>query len=126
MERNILTIRNFTTLNMKANVLRAAGKTAEADKITNDALTVATENELNAYGYQLLNDNQADRAIEVFVTNTQKHPKSANTFDSLGEAYVTKGDKKNAILSFKRSLTLNPTQATKQNSEKFLKQLGAM
>ena len=91
-----------------------------------EAIAFGSENDLNNYGYQLLNDKLYDRAIEVFVLNTQKHPKSANTFDSLGEAYATKGDKKNAILSFKKSLTLNPPEPTKLNSQKYLKQLGAM
>ena len=31
------------------------GKTEESEKIMNDAIAIATENELNNYGYQLLN-----------------------------------------------------------------------
>ncbi len=60
----------------------------------NDAIPIATENELNTYGYQLINSNNLDKAIEIFILNTNRHPKSANTWDSLGEAYFTKGDKK--------------------------------
>jgi hypothetical protein len=44
----------------------------------------------------------------------------------LGEAYATKGDKKNAITNFKKSLSMNPPANVKANSEKFLKQLGAL
>ena len=62
----------------------------------------------------------------MFQLNTQRFPKSANTWDSLGEAYATKGDKKNAIINFKKSLTLNPPANVKANSEKYLKQLGAL
>ncbi len=36
---------NFTDLSVKAGLLAAMGKTAEADKVKNDALNVATENE---------------------------------------------------------------------------------
>ncbi|TDX02050.1 DUF2911 domain-containing protein [Dinghuibacter silviterrae] len=117
---------NFTDLNTKAGVLRAMGKTPDADAAMQDALKLGSENELNNYGYQLLQQNQQDRAIEVFVLNTQRHPTSANVFDSLGEAYALKGDMKNAILNFKKSLSMNPPAATKANSEKYLKQLGAM
>jgi|HubBroStandDraft_2_1064218.scaffolds.fasta_scaffold43684_1 tetratricopeptide (TPR) repeat protein len=117
---------NFTDLTVKSDLLKQMGKTAEADLIRKDAITVGTEVELNAYGYQLLNDKEQDKAIEVFILNTQRHPTSANTFDSLGEAYALKGDKKNAITNFKKSLALNPPAATKANSEKYLKQLGAM
>ena len=117
---------NFATLNLKANLLRKAGKTAEADKIVAGALVVANENDLNNYGYNLLNQGLNDKAIEILTMNTQRYPKSANAWDSLGEAYAIKGDKKNAITNFKKSLTLNPNDLTKANSEKFLKQLGAM
>ena len=91
-----------------------------------DALAIATENELNNYGYQLLGQNKFDDAIGILTMATQRYPKSANTWDSLGEAYALKGDKKNAITNFKKSLSLNPNAGTKANSEKYLKQLGAM
>jgi hypothetical protein len=117
---------NFTTLNIKAGLLRAMGNTAEADKMQNEAVGVATENELNLYGYQLLNQGEQDKAIQMFVLNTQRHPRSANAWDSLGEGYALKGDKKNAIINFKKSLSLNPAPNVKANSEKYLKQLGAL
>ena len=116
----------FNTFNIKAGILKKMGKDAEADKIMNDALITANENDLNAYGYQLLNQKQFDKAIEILALNTQRHPKSANAWDSLGEGYALKGDKKNAIVNFKKCLTLNPPGATKANSEKYLKELGAL
>src|SRR5438105_4639281 len=117
---------SFTTLNVKSNILRAMDKTAEADKLLNDALSIANETDLNIYAYQLLGAGQHDRAIEMFVLNTKRFPKSANCFDSLGEAFATKGDKKNAILNFKKSLSMNPPANVRANSEKFLKELGAL
>jgi Protein of unknown function (DUF2911)/Tetratricopeptide repeat len=118
--------RAFATLNIKAGLLRATGKTDEADKIMDDALAIANENELNAYGYQLLNNGQQDKAIEIFMLTTKRFPNSANAFDSLGEGYAIKGDKKNAIANFKKSLSMNPPANVRANSEKYLKQLGAL
>ncbi|MCU7547533.1 DUF2911 domain-containing protein [Chitinophagaceae bacterium LB-8] len=118
--------RNFTTLSIKARLLKEAGKTAEADQLMKEGVAIATENELNTYGYQLLASGEIDKAIEMFKLNTQRHPQSANTWDSLGEGYATKGDKKNAIANFKKSLSMNPPPNVRANSEKFLKQLGAM
>jgi len=118
--------RNFTTLSLKSNLLKQTGKADEADKLMSDAIEISTENELNLYGYQLMNQGQIDKAIEVFILNTKRHPESANVWDSLGEGYVNKGDKNNAIVNFKKSLSLNPPANVKANSEKFLKQLGGM
>jgi hypothetical protein len=126
IDRAILMNPNFNTLSTKAGLVKTTGNAAQSDSLMREAVAVGTENDLNNYGYQLLNQQQLDRAIEVFVLNTQKHPKSPNAFDSLGEAYATKGDKKNAILNFRKSLSMNPPPATKGNSEKYLKQLGAM
>ena len=117
---------NFNNLATKSNILKEMGKTEEADKIMTDATVAATEFELNNYGYQLLNAGNNDKAIEILTLNTQRYPKSANTWDSLGEAYATKGDKKNAIVNFKKTLSMNPPANVKANSEKFLHQYGVM
>jgi tetratricopeptide (TPR) repeat protein len=118
--------KNFPALNIKAGLLRKSGKTTEADKLLADAMTTATEVELNNYGYQLLNQGQADKAIEILTLNTQRFPKSANAWDSLGEAYALKGDKENAVKNFKKSIALNPPANIRANSEKYLKQFGAL
>ena len=120
--------KNFNTLNTKAGLLRQIGKTEEAGKMMDEATTMANENELNAYAYQLLGATPPDfdKAIEMFKLNTKRHPESPNTWDSLGEGYALKGDKTNAIASFKKSLSMNPPANVKANSEKYLKQLGAL
>ena len=117
---------SFGNKGIKAGLLKETGKAAEGEKIVADAVATATEVELNTYGYQLLNQGQVDKAIEMLTLNTQRNPKSANAWDSLGEACATKGDKANAIKHFKKSLSLNPPAGTKTNSEKFLKELGAL
>jgi len=116
----------FTTLNIKSGLLQEMGKTTEAEKLKKDALVIATETELNNYGYQLVGQTKYDKAIEVFKLTTERFPKSANAWDSLGEGYALKGDSKNAIASFKKSLSMNPPDNVRANSEKYLKQLGAM
>ena len=109
---------------VKSGLLDLMGKSTEATQVKNEALKVGTEAELNAYGYQLINQGKNDEAIQILMLNTQNHPESANAYDSLGEAYAIKGDKDNAIKNFKKSLSLNPTEATKANSMKYLKKLG--
>jgi hypothetical protein len=118
--------RSFATLRVQSGLLKATGKTEEAEKIMKDAMAIATEPELNNYGYQLLGNGDSDKAIEILKINTERFPKSANAWDSLGEAYALKGDKANAIKNFKKSLSMNPPANVKANSEKYLKQLGAL
>lgn len=126
IDQAITTTRSFATLNTKAGILEALGRTDGVAKLKEEALSVATENELNNYGYQLLNQGMHDEAIRILTLNTERHPKSANVWDSLGEAYAMKGDEKNAIKNFKKSLSMNPPQNVRLNSEKYLKQFGAL
>ena len=126
IDKAIAQNKSFATLSTKANILEAQGKNTESDAIMKDALANATENEINTYGYQMMTAGNKAKAMEAFVLNTVRFPKSANAWDSLGEGYFNTGDTKNAIASFKRSLGLNPPAGTKANSEKFLKQMGAM
>jgi len=117
--------RNFTTMTLKSNLLKAQGRADESAKAMDTAIQLSTENELNLYAYGLIAQQQVDKAIEMFILNTKRHPESPNVWDSLGEGYATKGDKKNAITNFKKSLSMNPPANVKANSEKFLNRLGA-
>lgn len=63
---------------------------------------------LNAKGYDFLSQKNYDQAIALFTMNIFAFPKSANGFDSLGEAYMNKGDKNLAIKNYEKSLELNP------------------
>ena len=58
------------------------------------------EGTLNMLGYNLLSSGQTRDAITVFQRNVQEYPKSANTYDSLGEAYMKAGERKLAIESY--------------------------
>ena len=126
IDRAIAQNKNFTTLNIKSGLLQEMGKTTEAEKVKKEALSLATEAELNIHGYQLLGQAHYDKAIEILTLAAERFPKSANAWDSLGEAYALKGDKKNAILNFKKSLKMDPPENVKANSEKYLKQFGAL
>jgi len=68
------------------------------------------ENDLNVYGYYLISKNKNNEAIEIFELNVALYPKSWNTYDSLGEAYLKNGNKELAIKNYKKSLELNPSR----------------
>src|SRR5690606_5140923 len=126
IDRAVTMNRNFATLNTKAGILEALGRNEEVGKLKEEALAAATELELNNYGYQLLNLGNIDEAIRIFTLNTQRFPKSPNVWDSLGEAYAIKGDEKNAVKNFKKALAMNPPENVRANSEKYLRQFGAL
>jgi len=67
-----------------------------------------------------------DIAMDIFGLNIKLHPDSANTYDSLAEAYLTTGDKVNAKKYYELAIQKNPgrTDAEKrilQNSRDKLK-----
>ena len=66
------------------------------------------ENQLNILGYQLLQRGMVDDAIAMFKLNVKMFPTAFNTYDSLGEAYLTAGKTHLAISNYERSLELNP------------------
>ena len=68
-----------------------------------------TEQQMNGFGYELLYGlRRVKDAIEVFKLNVEDYPQSANTWDSLGEAYMVDGNKELAIKNYQRSIDLNP------------------
>ncbi len=68
----------------------------------------SAETEVNGLGYELLAARRLDAAIEIFRLNAAAYPRSANAHDSLGEAYLAKGDRENAIRSYEEALKLDP------------------
>jgi tetratricopeptide (TPR) repeat protein len=75
---------------------------------------------LNTLGYEELNRRQEQSAIKLFALNVEMYPKSSNVYDSLGEAYMVAGNKKEAIKNYEKSLALNPAN---RNAMKMLEKL---
>jgi tetratricopeptide (TPR) repeat protein len=67
-----------------------------------------SEARLNDLGYSLLQQGKGVEAIIVLKVNVELYPQSANAYDSIAEAYMTKGEKALAIVNYKKSLELNP------------------
>ena len=55
-----------------------------------------------------------DSAIVVFQKNVKDHPRSWNVYDSLGEAYAAKGDKKKAREQYGKALSMTKDPAQQQ------------
>lgn len=101
----------------KAAEASAAYRKIKREQPDNEAVA---ENRLNDLGYSLLAAKKYRDAIEIFRLNVELYPLSSNVFDSLGEAYMLKGDKEQAIANYKKSLELNPSN---KNAVKMLNKL---
>ena len=66
------------------------------------------EAEVNRLGYRLLAEGAVDRAVTTFAINTRVYPRSANTWDSLGEALLAAGRRDEAIAAYRRAVALDP------------------
>ena len=65
------------------------------------------EGELNLYGYQVL-QNDPQHAIWLFKLNVDAYPNSANPHDSLSDAYLAAGMRKEALYHAEKALQMLP------------------
>jgi tetratricopeptide (TPR) repeat protein len=66
------------------------------------------EADINRLGYEFINARKLDQALLVLKLNVEAYPASFNTWDSLGEVYMDRGEKGLAIQNYAKSLELNP------------------
>jgi tetratricopeptide (TPR) repeat protein len=95
-----------------------------------DASVILPEANINSLGYTLLQRKEYDKAIRAFQYYLRRFPKSYNAHDSIAEAYMTMGDKANAIKYYKLAVELNPSatdfeKSVLKNSQDKLRELGA-
>ena len=85
--------------------VRARGAKAA---LAGNAVSELTESQINAMGYALRQRGGVADAVIVFERNVERFPRSANVYDSLGEAYAAAGDREKAIANYQRSIELDP------------------
>lgn len=107
----------FGNLQTKAAILEKKGDPKTAEELRARAMKIATEADINNYGYALLQQKKTNEAIAIFRKNVKDHPDSWNTYDSLGEALAASGDKKAAMDNYAKalSMTTDPTQKKRIN-----------
>jgi tetratricopeptide (TPR) repeat protein len=81
-----------------------------------------SEAALNGLGYRLLGAGRLDDAVAIFELSVEEHPDSYNTWDSLGEAWMARGETAQAIAYYRKSLELNSFNG---NAHGMLLRLGA-
>jgi len=107
----------YPNLMLKARILTKQGNVAGADSLKARAFAVATEADMNAYGYMLMQQGRKDDALAVFLKNTKTYPQSWNTWDSLAECYGAMGNNKLAIANYQKALAMVGDPAQKRRIE---------
>lgn len=82
------------------------------------------ENQLNRLGYQLMQLDRIDDAVEVFQLNQEEFSQSANVYDSFGDALLARGDTTNSLINFKEAFAMDSTLAA--TKEKIMRIEGSM
>ena len=108
------TVEPFARALEKGESLFREGNKEDATKSVFDALEggmkagIAAEESINALGYSYLNAGKTEVAIAVFTFNVRQFPKSSNAYDSLGEALMRAGRIDESILTYRKSVELDP------------------
>jgi tetratricopeptide (TPR) repeat protein len=100
----------------------------EAQKLINDSRYryYPFEQSFNQLGYQLIATRQFDPAIMVLQLNNVLFPESANTWDSLAEAYWRSGDSIKAKQLYEKAIRMDPDGSVAENSRMMLERIGNM
>jgi CubicO group peptidase (beta-lactamase class C family) len=78
------------------------------EKIKKQPAYDLNEADINQMGYNLIGVGKIKEAIALMNINVIQFPRSANAWDSRGEAYMRNGEKAQAIRDYKKSLELDP------------------
>ena len=83
--------------------------------------TLFPEAQLNLLGYLHLQAGRTAQAVELFTLNTLAYPTSANTYDSLGDAYVANGQNEPALRASEKALALLAADTVDDNRKKAIR-----
>ena len=81
-----------------------------------------TEGPLNQLGYFHLQAGRTEDAIRLFRLNTLVYPSSANTYDSLADAYLANGQNELALRMSERALELLPKDRISDEAKKAIRE----
>jgi tetratricopeptide (TPR) repeat protein len=111
MDPNLGGSEDFNALQVKALVLTALGKDAEANTVMDKAIKIpgTPVPAIHQYARALLGQGKKEKAMEVFQYNFKTHPEEKfTTYVGLARGYTALGDKKNAIKNWEIAIKNAP------------------
>ena len=116
---------DFIELRIRAEFLELCGDPETAENLRQRSLEVAREVDLTCYSYQLMWRNLVDQAIDLLERAAARFPDSWNAWDTLGEAYVQRGDVTRAIESYRRAAVLVDDEDHRRRIDRLIRRLVA-
>lgn len=106
---------NFTSLSTKAAVLEALKRSSEAAAVMEKAINHPTAGvlQIHSYGRQLVTQGQKEKALEIFLFNAKKFPKTWPVNVGLARGYSAVGNYKSALKHAKIAYEEAPDQGNK-------------
>jgi acetyl esterase/lipase len=115
--RRVLSPPKFMSMIQRQGIQKAVQE-FEAQRKSNPNAALYQENTLNTLGYRLLQQGKVKDAVEVLKLNVASYPNSANTYDSLGDAYEADGQKELAIQMSEKTLQVLAAQTELSEEQK--------
>jgi len=81
-----------------------------------------SEDKVNTLGYALMNKGLYQQAITVLSVNAEDFPKSANTWDSLADAYFHAGNISKAVVNYQKALATDSAYSNAESAKKFIQE----
>ena len=115
----------FDNLSTKADILKALNRSDDAKTTWNQALKIATAQQLYSYGRQLQSQKQGAEAMEIFKQVAKRFPNGV--YGSLAQARIKSaaGDFAGALNDAKQAQAAAPTDAQKQSIQSLITRLEA-
>jgi hypothetical protein len=78
---------------------------------------------VNELGYDYLQTGRSEQALAIFRFNIERHPQSANAWDSLADGYERRGETTDALASYRKAVELAQAQRDMTGATAFRKHL---
>ncbi|NVK52814.1 MAG: DUF2911 domain-containing protein [Flavobacteriaceae bacterium] len=108
INRSIQNNKNFSNLSLKAQILAKQGNKAQADKINKEALSVATNRELQRAAFFKFRAKDNKAGIDILKHAIKNNASNYQSYTVMAWGYQQIKDKKNAQKMYKKALRLAP------------------
>jgi len=114
-------MRDFWQHAEKPDQIQSAIKIFHDQRARDPQAIVFPEAALNLLGYRYLQTGNLKEAVSIFTLNTEAYPASANTYDSLGDAYLADGQTDRALQASQKAIALLATDKSGEDRKKAIR-----